>query len=248
MKKVCWNITSKCNRNCKYCFKFNREDLSLENNLLILNRLIYYYKVKKIVWAGGEPFLYKDLNKLLKISHEHNIINCVNTNATKLNINNVKNKLLYVDKLIISLDFVNDKLNEVNGIGKHYYNHVKEVIKEIKKNNKNVKVQINTVLFKNNINLIDELYNELLSMNIDYLKLIRFLPVRGVAQSNKEELSITDLEFNNIYNKYSNKKQPFKVIIHDFKQMNDEHFIILSSGELVCSRNGMDIIIENKLY
>ena len=48
MKKVCWNITSKCNRKCKYCFKFNREDLSLESNLLILDKLIYY-KVDKIV-------------------------------------------------------------------------------------------------------------------------------------------------------------------------------------------------------
>ncbi len=247
MKKVCWNITSKCNRNCKYCFKFNREDLPLENNLLILDKLIYY-KVDKIVWSGGEPFLYENLNELLKISHEHNILNYVNTNATKLNIDNVKDKLLYVDKIIISLDFVDDKLNEVNGIGSYYYKHVKEVIKEIKKINKDIKVQINTVLFKNNINLIDKLYNELLNMNIDYLKLIRFLPIRGSAQSSKNDLSITDLEFDNIYNKYSKSKQKFEIMIHGSKEMNDKHFIILSSGELVCSKNGRDIIVENKLY
>lgn len=247
MKKVCWNITSKCNRNCKYCFKFNRKDLSLENNLLILNRLIYN-KVDKIVWAGGEPFLYKDFNKLLKISHDYNILNYVNTNATKLNINNIKDKLLYVDKIIISLDFVNDKLNEINGIGKYYYKHVREVIKEINKVNKDIQVQINTVLFRNNINLIDELYNELLDMDIDCLKLIRFLPVRGVAQSSKEDLSITDLEFDNIYTKYSKSKQTFKIIIHGTREMNDKHFIILSSGELVCSKNGKDIIVDDKLY
>lgn len=247
MKKICWNITSKCNRNCKYCFKFNRKDLSLENNLLILNKLIHY-KVDKIVWAGGEPFLYSELDKLLKISHEHNILNYVNTNATKLNVNNVKNKLLYIDKIIISLDFVNDELNKKNGIGENYYKHVREVIKKIKKINKNIEVQINTVLFKNNINLIDELYNELLKMDIDCLKLIRFLPVRGNAQSNKEDLSITDSEFDNIYNKYSKLKQPFKIIIHGTREMNEEHFIILSSGELICSKNGKDIIIFDKLY
>lgn len=247
MKKVCWNITSKCNRKCKYCFKFNREDLPLENNLLILNKLINY-KVDKIVWSGGEPFLYDNLKELLRISHEHNILNYVNTNATKLNINNIKDKLLYVDKIIISLDFVDDKLNEANGIGSYYYKHVKEVIKEIKKINKDVKVQINTVLFKNNINLIDKLYNELLNVDIDFLKLIRFLPIRGEAQSSNDDLSITDLEFNNIYNKYSKSKQKFKIIIHGTKEMNDKHIIILSSGELVCSENGKDIIIENKLY
>ena len=246
MKKVCWNITSKCNRNCKYCFKFNKEDLSFEDNLLILDKLINY-KVNNIVWAGGEPFLYENLNKLLKISHEHNILNYVNTNATTLNIDNIKDKLMYVDKIIISLDFVNDKLNEINGIGKDYFKHVKKIIKEIRKVNKNSIIQINTVLFKNNINLIDELYNELLNMDINYLKLIRFFPVRGVAQNSKD-LAITDLEFDNIYAKYSNTKQTFKIIIHGTKEMNKKHFIILSSGQLVCSKNGKDIIIENKLY
>ncbi len=246
MKKVCWNITSKCNRNCKYCFKFNKEDLSFEDNLLILDKLINY-KVNNIVWAGGEPFLYENLNKLLKISHEHNILNYVNTNATTLNIDNIKDKLMYVDKIIISLDFVNDKLNEINGIGKDYFKHVKKIIKEIRKVNKNIKIQINTVLFKNNINLIDELYNELLNMDINYLKLIRFFPVRGVAQNSKD-LAITDLEFDNIYVKYCDTKQTFKIIIHDTKEMNKKHFIILSSGQLVCSKNGKDIIIENKLY
>lgn len=246
MKKVCWNITSKCNRNCKYCFKFNKEDLSFEDNLLILDKLINY-KVNNIVWAGGEPFLYENLNKLLKISHEHNILNYVNTNATTLNIDNIKDKLMYVDKIIISLDFVNDKLNEINGIGKDYFKHVKKIIKEIRKVNKNIKIQINTVLFKNNINLIDELYNELLNMDINYLKLIRFFPVRGVAQNSKD-LAITDLEFDNIYIKYSDTKQTFKIIIHGTKEMNKKHFIILSSGQLVCSENGKDIIIENKLY
>lgn len=247
MKKVCWNITSKCNRNCKYCFKFNRKDLSLDENLLILNKLIEY-KVDKIAWTGGEPFLYENLSSLLKISREHNILNYVNTNATKLSIDNIKDKLLYIDKIIISLDFVNDELNEINGIGKYYFKHVKEVISEIKRVNKDIKVQINTVLFKNNINLIDELYNELLNMDIDYLKLMRFLPVRGVAQSSREDLSITDLEFKNIKDKYSKSKQKFKIIIHGDKEMNDRHFIILSSGELVCSKNGKDIIMEDKLY
>ena len=84
-------------------------------------------------------------------------------------------------------------------------------------------------------------------MDINYLKLIRFFPVRGIAQNSKD-LAITDLEFGNIYAKYSNTKQKFKIIIHGTKEMNKKHFIILSSGQLVCSENGKDIIIENKLY
>ena len=36
--KVCWNITSKCNRNCKYCFKFNKDDLQHIKNTNIMAR------------------------------------------------------------------------------------------------------------------------------------------------------------------------------------------------------------------
>ena len=128
--RVCYNITSKCNRNCRYCFKFEKKDLSLEDNVKVLQNLVKN-GVSKISWTGGEPFLYDGLSKLLKMSKDYSIINSVNTNLTTVDAGNLKEKLENVDRLIVSLDFISDILNEEYGIGKDYYKHVSSILKLI---------------------------------------------------------------------------------------------------------------------
>ena len=243
--KVCWNITSTCNKNCKYCFKFNKEDLSLEDNKRILNNLIDR-NVEKIVWSGGEPYLYKGLKELLKISKDHGIKNYVNTNATLLNNDNIKENIEYVDRLIISLDFIDESLNNKYGIGENYYEHIKKILKIVKKIKPEIEIKINTVVFKGNIDKLEEVYNELLEYDIDYWKLIRFFPIRGKSLKEKD-LSITDEEFTEVMNKFRNRKQNFEIVIHGLKDMKERHIIILSSGKLVYSEGGEDIESAEKL-
>lgn len=243
--KVCWNITSKCNKNCKYCFKFNKEDLSLEENKKILESLAKR-KVKRIAWTGGEPYLYKDLKELLKLSKEKNIINHVNTNATLLNEENLKENIEYVDRLIISLDFIDDELNEKYDIGKDYFKHISSLLTKIKEIKPSIEIRINTVVFKESLNHLENLYNELLKYNIDYWKLIRFFPIRGKAIE-ENELGITDEEFKQVEEMFVNRKQNFEIILNDEKELKERHIIVLSSGKLVYSQDGKDVEIEENL-
>lgn len=244
--KVCWNITSRCNKNCKYCFKFSKNDLSLEENIKILKKL-YNLGVKRISWTGGEPFLYNGLIDLLKLSKNYGLINYVNTNASVLDYNLLRECINYIDKFIISLDFVNDELNCKYGIGENYYCHVKKILLLIKKINPNVEIQINTVVFNGNFNYIDELYNEICKFNIDYWKIIRFFPVRGKAFDRKDDLSITDEEFENVRLRLKEKKQKFKIIVHGLKEMEERHIIVLSSGKFVYSENSKDNMVGDKI-
>ncbi len=237
--KVCWNITSKCNRKCKYCFKFDREDLSLEKNKKILEEL-HKMGVMKITWSGGEPFLYKNLQVLLKQAKELGISNFVNTNLTTITLDNLYEKIQFLDRLIISLDFIKDDLNEKYGIGKNYCRHVFSVLEKIKKIKPNIEIQLNTVLFSGNVHRVDELYEAISEFNIDCWKIIRFLPIRGCAYQKEKELSITSEQFNKVKEKYTNKNSNFDIVIHGFSEMNERHIIVLSSGELVFSEKEKD--------
>ena len=243
--KVCWNITSRCNKNCQYCFKFNKEDLSLEENKKILNSLIER-DVERIAWSGGEPYLYKDLKELLKISKEHNILNYVNTNATLLNADNLKENIQYVDRLIISLDFIDEDLNSQYEIGENYFEHVKKILKLVKKIKPEIEIKINTVVFRGNIDKLEDLYNELLNYDIDCWKLIRFFPIRGKSLEDNN-LAVTDDEFRKVIANFKDHKQNFEIVIHGLKEMKERHIIVLSSGKLVYSEGGEDIESDDKL-
>ena len=242
--RVCYNITSKCNRNCRYCFKFEKKDLSLEDNVKVLQNLVKN-GVSKISWTGGEPFLYDGLSKLLKMSKDYGIINSVNTNLTTVDAGNLKEKLENVDRLIVSLDFISDILNEEYGIGKDYYRHVSSILKLIKEVRPDIILQINTVLFRGNIDFIKDLYDELCHYDIDCWKIIRFLPIRGKAYSLKDDLSISDAEFKQVYERFINSRQPFKIIIHGLKEMEMRHDIVLSNGDVIYSEKGKDIKVKS---
>ena len=69
-KEICWNITARCNQSCKYCHRFlNIKDLTFEENYSILNNLVES-GVNSITWTGGEALLLKEIDKLIKFSHE----------------------------------------------------------------------------------------------------------------------------------------------------------------------------------
>ena len=67
-KKVCWNITTKCNQNCKYCHRFKEiKELSFEENKQILEKLIKD-GITNITWTRRRGSPISEFNSIIKIS------------------------------------------------------------------------------------------------------------------------------------------------------------------------------------
>ncbi|HML84997.1 MAG TPA: radical SAM protein, partial [Bacteroidales bacterium] len=68
---VCWDITSKCNECCLFCYR-NLEDcdLPLNENFLIFKNLVNNGAVK-ISFTGGEALLYRPLFELAKMGKDY---------------------------------------------------------------------------------------------------------------------------------------------------------------------------------
>ena len=83
---ICWNITNKCNENCKFCYRKICKDNTLEDNKKIFDNLSKI-KIGKITFAGGEPLLYKDLFLLVAYikSKNSNIKLSLTTNGKIIN-------------------------------------------------------------------------------------------------------------------------------------------------------------------
>lgn len=246
-KRVCWNITTKCNQNCKYCHRFlGVNDLTYEENKKILNNLIKD-GVNNITWTGGEALLYPNLKELLKISQENGIKNKLITNGMVLAQNeNMREILGYLDSLTLSLDTINDDTNEELGRGRNHFEEVKTILDYVK--GKSLKININTVVSKKNINEMEQLGEFLNNYNISKWKFFKFMPLRETAEKNKDEFAITDAEFEQTKNVFKNFGNIGETDFRQEKDMEDKYTLLIANGDIIKTEHGVDVKKGNALY
>ena len=246
-KRVCWNITTKCNQNCKYCHRFlGINDLTYEENKKILNNLIKD-GVNNITWTGGEALLYPNLKELLKISQENGIKNKLITNGMVLAQNeNMREILDYLDSLTLSLDTINDDTNEELGRGRNHFEEVKTILDYVK--GKSLKVNINTVVSKKNINEMEQLGEFLNNYNISKWKFFKFMPLRETAERNKDEFAITDAEFEKTRNAFRHFGNIGETDFRQEKDMEDKYTLLIANGDIIKTEHGVDVKKGNALY
>lgn len=246
-KEVCWNITTKCNQNCRYCHRFlNINDLDFEKNKKILMNLINN-NITDITWTGGEALLYPGLMQLVKIAHEHGIKNKLITNGVLLAKNEeIREICNYFDSITLSLDSISDSINYELGRGKNHYHNIKEVLDFL--NNKNIDITINTVANKKNINNIDELGIFLKKYNIKSWRIFKFMPLRETAIINKLDFEISEEQFEKskeVFRRFDNIPNiEFRTNI----DMENKYVLLVANGDIIQTENGKDINKGNALF
>lgn len=243
---VCWNITARCNQNCQYCHRFlNVNDLDYEKNKKILQNLIKD-GITEITWTGGEALLYPNVINLMKIAKNNGIINKLITNGLILAKNEQKDEICNnLDYIVLSIDSINNQTNKELGRGINHYTIIKEILDYLK--DKDLKISINTVINKKNINELDDLGNFLNNYKINTWKFYRFIPLRETAEKNRNLFEITDEEF-------EKQKRAFKKFENidniNYKEEREleESVLIVANGDIIKTECGKDIKKGNALY
>lgn len=245
-RKVCWNITARCNQNCLYCHRFlNVRELSYEKNKQILDNLIRD-GVTHITWTGGEALLYPDLYKLIKFSKENGVYNRVITNG-KLLVDNY-DVLNYLSDLTISLDSIRPQTNLKLGRGEKHFENIKNILDYIQNGKyKKLKVNVNTVVNKQNINEIKELGEFLNQYKIGIWKLYNFIPLRETAQKNRQLFEITESEFDNAFQEVYEKYENINNIVSKKQKELEKDVLIIADGSIIKTEKGIDFLLGNAL-
>lgn len=246
-KEICWNITARCNQSCKYCHRFlNIKDLTFEENYSILNNLVES-GVNSITWTGGEALLLKEIDKLIKFSHEYGIKNKIITNGKLLNKERIDKIYRYLDSITLSIDSVDDNTNEELGRGRNHYQEIKDILDYIKIKNYDIKIRINSVVCKNNLNKFNGLIDFLENYNIYSWRIFKFMPLRETAVKNKDEFNVSMKDYNNVIKLIKEKSSIKKIDTRIEKDMEKKYVLILANGDIVVTENGIDKKLGNAL-
>lgn len=198
-----WHITNKCNLRCSHCYQSSYSDASepsLEELKSIAEKINHTLSVWKkegrVAITGGEPFINKDLIKLLQYLDQQPSVNKISvlTNGTLIKnyITPLKGlkKLHYIQLSLEGGKEINDKIR-----GEGVFDKVLESTALLNKNG--IPVRWMVTLQKMNVNDVPLIIDLALENNVDTLLFERLIP-EGEGESLKD-LVLTPEELFKVY-------------------------------------------------
>ncbi len=223
---ICFEVSAICNMDCKFCFanwRDNRKQLPLEKVISIIDKL-KEYGIEAINLTGGDPLLRDDIVDICKYCKEKGIMTIISTNGIELM--KKKEVLNFIDSINLPLDSFNPDIhNEMRPCAvKNHHGLILELIEYINKNHPNIKIKINTMVGKLNI---DDIINigTLIDGKVYRWKLGKFLS-SGYGKEFEEMFSITNEEFENVVDRCKEKYKNSNIIEQEYKIETDEVFNI----------------------
>lgn len=217
-----WHITHKCNLRCKHCYQEDyNKDLPFEELEKIFYKymdFVKHYNYKPhINLTGGEPFVYKDLFKLLDLFEQNNVTFGILTNGTIISKEQIKKMSKYkmLSFIQVSIDGNRNTHEQIRG-NKTFDKSIK-CLKLLKKNK--IQTMVSFTCHKYNFKQLEEVVEIIVKNKIDRFWTDRLIPIDDEKDIGKSMI-LSDIEYldfiitlRNLKNKYEKDKN-CETIIH----------------------------------
>ncbi len=191
--------TNLCNLKCPLCPSGNgsltspRGSMTLENFKKIIDETGRYL-LNLTLWNYGEPFLNKDIYKMIKYAREKNIFVRISTNGHFFEREENVQELLdsNLDYLIVSLDGASQETfleYRKNGNFEKVIANIHRIIEEKKKQNKkNPYIEIQFIIMKHNEHEVPKMKELSATLKVDRIKLKTVNIEMGLSKDVKETM------------------------------------------------------------
>ena len=227
LKHINFEITSKCNQKCIYCFNSYRRENINDLSYNEIKKLLLDLKnknIKSMLFTGGEPFSRNDMIQVLKLSLDMGFDTSVLSNGFKIGTLVKQNKEIFerLNTIQISLDTLNEeKLNQVRGYDKAYSDAVSALTVLVENNINNV--EISSVFNRNNK---EDLFDVAKFAHDNKIKLI----LRNIYSETENIVLVK--EYNDFVTKIK-MRYPNILIEDKFLYVTDSNYTINSKGKFI---------------
>lgn len=154
-------VTRTCNLRCKHCLNSSGNSIPNELSQEELKKLVKELAdkgVQDIRFTGGEPLLYEGIYELIELASNNGIYTSIGTNGTLIT-KEVAKKLKHsgLNKAVVSIDGTKETHEFIRGKG----NYEKAMIGLDNLIEQGIKVRVNSVIMKSNMDEVISLAKEL---------------------------------------------------------------------------------------
>ncbi|MDY3947694.1 MAG: radical SAM protein [Ezakiella sp.] len=235
-------INNFCDSKCRYCFSNSNHTKNEFLDYEFIERMfeeLYLGGVRSLNITGGDPFVHKDIFKILKLATSYDFNFQISTKKilSMEEINQLSESR--VSHIQLSIDTYDDAINLIN-IGKEkYFFKQSKSISMLKKHG--IDVEVNSVVFKDNISQLPEFLNILDDLGVTKISLTPLLTSAGrgdkVLPASEKEF----IDLKNILNQSKLKYSSLDFVVPE----KDINYSFYPYNTKLCSGGRLSIVVRS---
>ena len=166
MKYYCFNITTECNMECSFCYRIGKTigTVDVEKAFRYIDFLVLD-GCTNINISGGEPLLHPKWREIIQYCALKGLYIIISTNGLLLNLHDPY--LKYIKRICIPLDCLSNDAKSMMRPAEQV-RKAQLIIQEYCNNSFDFKLKVNTIVTKQNMSQLDEIFSIVNHQGIDW--------------------------------------------------------------------------------